>query len=141
MIGIVIVTHADLGQGLINAVELIAGKQAGVRDVGLFHGDGVDEFEARVRGAIAEVDDGGGVICMVDFLGGTPANTVLRIMRDSNIKSIAGTNMPMLLETVMSREGAALDELFGTALSTGKDSVIDLAGALDNALDTDDDDF
>ena len=45
MIGIIVVTHSDLGQGLLNAVALIAGEQPCAKAIGLFHGDGIEEFE------------------------------------------------------------------------------------------------
>ena len=41
MVGILIATHGGFAEGLLSAVELIAGKQEKVETVGLYHGDGV----------------------------------------------------------------------------------------------------
>ena len=39
MVGVLIATHGGFAEGILNAVELIAGKQEGVKTIGLFHGD------------------------------------------------------------------------------------------------------
>ena len=42
MVGILIATHGDFAAGLLNAVELILGKQEKVETIGLRHGDGFE---------------------------------------------------------------------------------------------------
>ena len=70
MVGILIATHGGFAEGLLSAVELIAGKQEKVETVGLYHGDGVDEFEGKITAAMDKLDDGDGVLVFVDILGG-----------------------------------------------------------------------
>jgi len=112
MIGILIVTHGGFAEGLFNAVELIAGKQEKVKTIGLYHGDGIDEFSDKVKNAYEELDDGDGVIIFVDIFGGSPSNVVMKLMTEKpKIKAITGVNMPMVVEAVMSRDGSTLDEL------------------------------
>lgn len=69
MVGILIATHGGFAEGLLSAVELIAGKQEKVETVGLYHGDGVDEFEGKITAAMDKLDDGDGVLVFVDILG------------------------------------------------------------------------
>ena len=64
-----IATHGGFAEGILNAVELIAGKQEGVKTIGLFHGDGIDEFSDKVQTAYEELDDGDGVLVFVDIFG------------------------------------------------------------------------
>ena len=112
MIGIVVVTHSDLGQGLLNAVALIAGIQPKARAIGLYHGDGVDEFEERVMTAINELDEGDGILVFTDFFGGTPSNTVMRCMAKKPFRCITGVNMPMMVEALTDRDsGLTVEEL------------------------------
>ena len=54
MVGILIVSHGDFAAGLLNAVELIAGRQEKVTTIGLHHEDGVEEFESKVNQALKE---------------------------------------------------------------------------------------
>lgn len=126
MIGIVIATHADYCSGVLHAVELIAGPQTNVKTIGLFHGDGIEEFEEKVWSAIEEVDDGSGVLGMVDFLGGSPSNTFLKYMRNHNMHCVRGVNMPMCLEAFMSRDYCTIEELVKICIDAGKDGIADL---------------
>lgn len=112
MIGVLVATHADLGQGLLNAVALIAGEQPNCRAVGLFHGDGVDEFEAKIIAGIDELDEGEGVLVFTDFYGGTPSNTVMRCMAKRQFRCLTGVNMPMMVEALTDRDsGLTVEEL------------------------------
>ncbi len=79
MVGVLIATHGGFAEGILNAVELIAGKQEGVKTIGLFHGDGIDEFSDKVQTAYEELDDGDGVLVFVDIFGGSPSNAVMKI--------------------------------------------------------------
>ena len=59
-----------------------------------------DDMEARrndIAEAIAEVDDGSGVIILTDLFGGTPSNLAISLMKPSKIEVIAGINLPMLI--------------------------------------------
>ena len=121
MVGILIATHGGFAEGLLSAVELIAGKQEKVETVGLYHGDGVDEFEA----AMDKLDDGDGVLIFVDILGGTPSNTVMRCFsKKDNIKAIAGMNMAMVVQAVMMRDGMDLDSLCAECVEVGNQPPI-----------------
>ena len=48
MIGILVVTHGNLGKELINSAELIVGKQENTFALGLYHGDNIDDFREKV---------------------------------------------------------------------------------------------
>lgn len=128
MIGILIATHGEFSKGLLNAVELIAGKQEKVETIGLFHGDGIGEFEENVNALIDKLDDGDGVLAFVDLLGGSPCNVVIRAMsKHDKLRAIAGTNMPMLVNAVTERDDAeSVDELYKSCLEAGQDAIIPL---------------
>jgi len=126
LIGVLAVTHGDLGQACIGAVELIAGEQTNVKALGLHHGDSPDTLKENIRAALKELDEGEGVLVFVDFFGGTPANLVLQCMREKPFLCIAGLNMPVLLQALTEREGNTIEELEKTCLQTGKDSFIEM---------------
>lgn len=112
MVGVLIATHGGFAEGILNAVELIAGKQEGVKTIGLFHGDGIDEFSDKVQTAYEELDDGDGVLVFVDIFGGSPSNAVMKLISQKpEVKAIAGLNMPMLVEAFLTREGSTVEEL------------------------------
>lgn len=53
--------------------------------IGLYHGDGIDELEQKIRMAVKELDDGDGVLGFVDILGGSPSNMVMKAWRTQRI--------------------------------------------------------
>lgn len=141
MIGIVVVTHSDLGQGLLNAVSLIAGKQPNVCAIGLYHGDGVEDFEQKIMSAITSLDEGEGVLVFTDFFGGTPANTVMRCMRRKEFRCITGVNMPMMVEALTGREGLTPEQLEENCLMVARTSIFKLEDILaENKTATDEED-
>lgn len=126
MVGVVVVTHGDLGKACIEAVELIAGPQTNVKALGLHHGDSPDELEKQIMEALDQLEEGDGVLALVDFYGGTPANLVLKCMQRKKFPCVAGLNMPMLVEALTSRGGCTLEELEKNCRETGEKSFIEL---------------
>jgi len=145
MVGILIVTHGGFAEGLLSAVELIAGKQEKVKTIGLYHGDGIDEFGDKVKNAYEELDTGEGVMIFVDILGGSPSNVVMKLMAEKpGMMAIAGVNMPMVVEAVMSRDGCTLKELCDLCWTAGKENQALLHEefkAMSENMNNDDDDF
>ena len=125
MVGILIATHGCFAEGLLNAVELIAGKQEKAKTIGLYHGDGIEELEQKIRTAIKELDDGDGVLAFVDILGGSPSNMVLKCMADMKyFKAIAGVSMGMVVQAAMMRDQCSLDELTDLCEEAGNQPVV-----------------
>lgn len=145
MVGILIVTHADLGKGVLNATELIAGTQENIEVLGLYHGDSVDKLCEQVGESIKTLNTGDGILVFVDFLGGSPANVTLKCLQEENFPCVTGVNMPMLLEAVTNRAMGVNDanQLKELCLSAGKDGILELATAFEeiSAVSDDVDDF
>ena len=124
MVGILIVSHGDFAAGLLNAVELIAGRQEKVTTIGLHHEDGVEEFESKVNQALKELDEGDGVLAFVDILGGTPSNVIFRSLAKKKFEAIAGMNMAMVVQAVMMRDSMEEEELYESVLEVAKQPPI-----------------
>ena len=94
MIGILVVTHGNAGKELIKSSELIIGSQEKLEGLSLNHGDDINELEKQVEMKVKELDDGKGVLVMVDLLGGSPCNvTGKNIKRFENIECLTGVNL------------------------------------------------
>jgi len=131
MIGVLIVTHGRLGEALLESASMLVGDTDQVRAVGFLPGQGVEDLDTAVRAALADLDDGDGILAMVDIPGGSPARVVgaLTVER-RDLELVAGANLGMLVETLMARRDAALPSLAGLALQSGRDSIRDLASAI-----------
>ncbi len=125
MIGLLVTGHANFGTGITSSVNLIAGEQEAYKAVDFLPTYSTEDLTREITKALDELKDCEGVIIFTDLMGGTPFNVSAQIGHGKeNIRIVAGTNLPMLVEIVMSRKFMDnLDELVGSVLETGKEQV------------------
>ncbi len=124
MIGLVIATHANLGQEILQATEMIIGTLSQARAVGIRKEDSVEDIRAAVAGAIEAVDSNNeGVIIMTDMFGGTPSNISLAFLEADKVEVLTGVNLPMVLKFFNSQEGLRLGELANLLQSYGQQGI------------------
>lgn len=111
MIGIVIVTHCNLGQELIRSAEFIVGRLGQVKAVSLNPEDQVEALRGKIAKAIENVDVGDGVIILTDMFGGTPSNISLSFLADEKVEVVTGANLPMLIGLASKREEKSLNKV------------------------------
>jgi PTS system mannose-specific IIA component len=131
VIGIVVVSHGPLAEGLKDAAEMIVGPQERFQAIGMDAAADMDRLREQIEGTVAEVGAGNdaGVLVLVDLMGGSPSNASAYLAAQGT-PVICGANLPMLLEVLMAREHASIQELTDIALQTGKDGVINLTQIL-----------
>ena len=134
MVGMLIVTHGRLGEGLLDAMQMIAGPQEKVDSVSLKEGDSIDELKERILNAVKILDDGSGVLVFVDMFGASPSNAAAYLLNE-NVEVITGVNLPMLLEIVSFRESSSLQELSANAMTAGVESIKNLTQLLRASLE------
>ena len=125
MIGLLVTGHANFGTGITSSVNLIAGEQEAYKAVDFLPTYSKEDLTREITKALDELKDCEGVIIFTDLMGGTPFNVSAQIGHGKeNIRIVAGTNLPMLVEIVMSRKFMDnLDELVDSVLETGKEQV------------------
>ncbi len=104
MVGVLVITHGDLGQELIKAAELIKGKYDGVLPVSVDSNKGVEDIKKEITTAIKKVDKGDGVLILTDLFGGTPSNIALSFLKEGKVEVVTGVNLPMLLKLDIRKE-------------------------------------
>ena len=130
MIGLVLVSHGKLADGMIDAMQMITGEQKAVRAIGLLETEDVEGLMDKILQAVNEVDSGEGVLIMVDLFGASPFNASARLALtypDRSLEVVTGVNLPMLVELVVQREGMSLNEAVELVLQVAPDSVRRLA--------------
>lgn len=131
MVGIVVISHGDMAEGMIDAARMIVGQMESVTTVSLKESDAVEDLMGRIEIAINEVDQGDGVLILVDAFGASPFNASARLaLGRKNIEVISGMNLPMLLELAVGREGQDLAAVIQIALETGTTSIRTLTDTL-----------
>lgn len=127
MVGILLMSHGDLSQGVISSYKTIIGEPEKIEVLTLHIEDNTDEFEQKMISKIDELDDGDGVLVMVDLLGGTPCNKSAMQLRDKNIEVLTGLNFPMLVCAYEKRlNGGNLQEIKDYCLQGSKDGIVSL---------------
>ena len=98
LVGAVLVTHANLGEVLVETARAIVGKFDHILSVSMAWGDPLEEAEKRVQTALKTVDQGAGVIILTDMFGGTPSNVSLSFLEEDRVEVISGVNLAMVIK-------------------------------------------
>lgn len=139
MTGIIVCGHGHFAKGLTSALHLIMGEQENYIAIDFPSGDTKTELEKNIYRAVAQLSRSENILIMCDLLSGSPFNTAIMLaMKNPNIHVIYGTNLGMLIETVLKRNNqASIEELIDTAISTGKQQI----GIFEVPEDTEEDSF
>jgi len=108
MIGMVLVTHKNIGAELLKAVNAIVGPQEQVQAITIGIHDDMEVCRDRIFSAIKAVNTGEGVILLVDMFGGTPSNLAIAAMPLGHAVVLAGVNLPMLIKLASVRATMSL---------------------------------
>jgi len=129
MIGLLIVTHCDLGKEFLKAAEFIVGRMEAVDVVSITQTLESKEIHKMIEDKISELNQGKGVIILTDMFGGTPSNLSLSFLDDKMVEVLTGVNLPMVIAIAQNRSDMELTELAEKAQEAGKMSI-SLAGNL-----------
>jgi mannose PTS system EIIA component len=104
MVGILLLTHAPLGQAFIAAVaHVFRAPTERFEAIDVTADQDVNEVNALAKRAIARLDDGDGVLVITDIKGGTPSNCSNGLFEAGRVQVIAGISLPMLLRAITYR--------------------------------------
>ncbi len=98
MIGVVLVSHGDLAQALLDTAAEIVGAFESAEALAVSRQESLPTIEDRLRGAVMRVERGDGVLILADMFGGTAANVALRLVGRHQVEVVTGCNLPMLLK-------------------------------------------
>jgi PTS system ascorbate-specific IIA component len=124
MVGILLLTHAPLGQAFIAAVaHVFRGPTERFEAIDVNADQDLSEVNAQARRAVARLDDGDGVLVITDIKGGTPSNCCNALADAGRVQVIAGISMPMLLRAITYRRDT-LDVVTEMALAGAQNGAV-----------------
>jgi mannose PTS system EIIA component len=123
MIGLLIVTHCELGRELLNAAEFIVGRIEGASAIAVVETTGSEGLRKAIEEKVAALDSGKGVIILTDMFGGTPSNLSLSFLRKEKVEVLTGVNLPMVIAIVQWRSSLKLSEIAEKALEAGRTGI------------------
>lgn len=124
MIGIVIVTHRQLGASFVDAAGFILNSECeGIATVSIDLNEPADKLRKKIVEAVKTVNRQEGVLILTDMFGGTPSNLSYSLLEEGKIEVISGINLPMLIKALNARQKLKLSELAETLEVYGKKSI------------------
>jgi PTS system mannose-specific IIA component len=124
MIGIMIVTHAELGTELLRTAEEIVGKLPRVEAVSIHATEQIERARKKIETVLQRVNDGSGVLILTDLFGGTPSNLVLSYLEAGRLEVVTGVNLPMLMKLPALREERDLRALADKLAKYGQRNIL-----------------
>jgi PTS system ascorbate-specific IIA component len=124
MVGILLLTHAPLGQAFMAAVaHVFRAPTEQFEAIDVTADQDLGEVNALAKEAIARLDDGTGVLVITDIKGGTPSNCCNSLADAGHVEVIAGISLPMLLRAITYRRDT-LDVVVEMALAGAQSGAV-----------------
>lgn len=100
MVGIILASHGELANGILQSATMIFGEQKNVAPVALEPHEGPEDIYSKMKEAISTFDSQDEVLILVDLWGGTPFNQANALIKGHEDKwaILTGVNLPMLIE-------------------------------------------
>jgi len=120
---IIVTSHGDLCEGILNSYEMLAGKNNNIIAISLKEND-TGEFDEKITEVVKSIDED--ILILCDIYGGTPYNIAyyLYLEESDRLRIVSGLNLPMLLETGLSlNNSVSLDDIVNVAIESGAGSI------------------
>ena len=96
MIGVLLVTHGEIGTALLtSASQILGGAPHQVATLSVWRHDDPDDLVLRARELLEQLDAGDGVLVLTDIFGATPGNVASRLLDDGHVEGVSGVSLPM----------------------------------------------
>jgi PTS system ascorbate-specific IIA component len=124
VIGILLVTHGEIGTALVtSASQILGAAPRQVATLSVWRHDDPDDLVLRARELLETIDAGDGVLVLTDIFGATPGNVVSRLLQDGHVEGVSGVSLPMLLRVVTGRNGSLSGAVL-RAMTGGAEGVV-----------------
>ena len=124
MIGILLITHGELGKSLIDCATHVLGDKPKLLDSLTIENDCAHEnMYKEISEKINLLNQGDGVLILTDIFGATPCNIITKIIEPGKVNAIAGVNLSMLIRSISYRH-ESFDALITKAIEGAKNGII-----------------
>ncbi len=124
MIGILVVTHANLGKALIETVEFILNDAVkNAISISIDIRENPETLKNKIKKGLKQLKNKEGIIIFTDMFGGTPSNLSYAFLEEGKIEVISGVNLPILLKAVTIRSKHDLTTTVSKIMAHGQQSI------------------
>lgn len=119
----IITGHGNFATGLMSSVKLITGLEKALVAIDFEESMSSDTLRDELVSQVKSINESEAIVIFTDIAGGTPFNqSVLLKNENDNIEVVAGTNLPILIEAVLSQE-SDVDSLLSKLIDSGKNNI------------------
>lgn len=123
-VGIILVSHGDFAKSALQSAEMIVGKQENCVALSLTPEKGLDDLYEELVDSYEQLERSNGVMILTDINNGSPTNAAIQLLlSNKEAVCIAGFNLPILLETLLTRK-SSLDTLKAGIMNTFSETFI-----------------
>ena len=118
-----IATHGSFAAGIKSSLEMIIGSTENLYVIQAYtegNKDITDELDVIMQ----KVGDDDELIIFTDLAGGSITNQVLQTALKKNVYIIAGVNLPLLLDIVLSDPEVPVNEIIESGISNARDQIV-----------------
>lgn len=131
MIGILVVTHGDLGKALLETAEFVKNEKIeNCINVSINVNENADGLRDKIKQGVKDVDKGDGILIFTDMFGGTPSNLSYSFLEEGKTEVISGVNLPTLIRAAELRKKFNVTDTAARIETFGKKSISLASGIL-----------
>ncbi|QLR44815.1 PTS sugar transporter subunit IIA [Enterobacter sp. RHBSTW-00994] len=131
MLGIILTGHGGFASGMEKAMKQILGEQSQFIAVDFPETSTTALLTSQLEQAVSDLDSEDDIVFLTDLLGGTPFRVASTLaMQKPGSEVITGTNLQLLLEMVLDREGLNGEAFRLQALECGHRGLTSLVDEL-----------
>lgn len=118
-----IATHGSFAAGIKSSLEMIIGSTENVFTIQAYT-EGNKTIADDLNQIMQNISDDDELIIFTDLAGGSITNQVLQTALKKNIYIIAGVNLPLLLDVVLSDPEIPVGEVIETGISNARNQIV-----------------
>ena len=134
MIGIVVVSHDNIGQEMVSVTRKIIPDATALASVAIDSNLSVEANRQKIAAAIKEVDSGDGVFLLSDMFGGTPSNLCLSFLGTPKLEVISGMNLPMLIKLAGDNKRQSFEQMVEFIRDYGRKNIVIASNVLEGKI-------
>lgn len=131
MLSIILCGHGGFATGLEKAMHQIVGQQTQFIAIDFPETSTTALLQSQYEQALNQLDESEGLVFLTDLLGGTPFRLASTLaLQKAGREVITGTNLQLLLEMVLERDGLTPEAFRTEALASGHRGLTSLVDEL-----------
>lgn len=134
MIGIIVVSHGNIGCEMVGAAQRIIPEATHMCGVPVESDDPPEFIRQQIAEAMQKVNQNEGVLILTDMFGGTPSNICLSFLEPGKTEVVSGFNLPMLIKLANMRSNADFNDTVNFIQQYGQRNIVIASHVLDGRI-------